>query len=384
MALTGAVKWDCPACTYLNWSSSPKCTLCGSPRPADVIPKSTIAKLKLQTQATLSSNKGGGNHTASALPSEWRGVGPAPRSPNMSSNAIKWRCSVCMYRNWPNTTTCTSCRSTRNNECSSERPPTKDSPRAGSRFESILDYASGGSVMLEAPPSSLSSSKGRTPRHGQRSSPHHHDNKNSRKWRCSRCTYDNWPKSSKCVMCYTAKNRTPSPPLSDQSHQSPGAIGNSLRSDRDEEFQPRAIPSSSPSSSYSSLKQSSAPNIHSATCPLPPPSLLTPEVSTVPPLSKPTSDKVRQIRNRLSASDWLFLNACQGVVNGDLPPVRAYLEHGGDKGRPLTNNEVLVLNNPAKFTVSSTLVHLAIRYATHCRARLYRHRGHVYMYHTPL
>lgn len=366
MALTSAVKWDCPTCTYLNWSSSPKCTLCGSPRPADIIPKSTIAKLKLQTQATLSSNKGGGNHSASALPSEWKpGVGPVPRSPNMSSNAIKWRCSVCTYHNWPNTTTCTMCRTARNNGRSSARPPTKDSPRAGSRFESILDYASGGSGLLEVPP--LGSSKRKTPRHGQRSSPHHHDNRNSRKWRCSRCTYENWPRSGKCVMCHMVRNRTPSPPLSDQSHQSPGAIENPLRGDREEEFQPQPVSSSSPSSPtspYSSLKQSSAPNVHSATCSLQPPSLPAVEVSTVhvPPLPKSTNDRVRQIRNRLSASDWLFLSACQGVVSGDLPPVRAYLKHGGDRGRSLTNDEVIVLNDSAKFTVGSTLVHLAIRY----------------------
>ena len=349
MALTSAVNWDCPACTYFNWSSCPKCTLCGNPRPSDVIPKSTIAKLKLQTQATLSRNKSGGNHATEASPTEKR---PGPSSPNTSSNGGKWTCSACTYNNWPNATTCTMCGSTRSNERCFHQPLAKDSSRGVSRFESILDYASGSSGFLEASPSSIGVSKKKGQRQGSKSSPHHNDNRNSKKWRCSRCTYENWARSNKCVMCHTAKTRTPSPPLLDQLQQSSGAIGGSRR----EMFQPRLVSSPSP------LKQ--VPNAKTLPCELAPSSSPgpLPPLSSLPPLSKSTNDKVRQIRNRLTSSDWLFLNACQGIVNGDLPSVKAFLEHGGDKGRQLTSNEVLVLNDRAKFTVSSTLVHLAIRY----------------------
>lgn len=344
MALTSAVNWDCPACTYLNWSSCPKCTLCGNPRPSDIIPKSTIAKLRLQTQTTLSRNKSSGNHATEASPAEKR---PGPSTPNTCSNVSKWTCSVCTYNNWPNATTCTMCGLIRSNEQCYRQPLAKDSSRSVSRFESILDYASGSSGFLEASPSSTGVSKRKGQRQGSKSSPHHNDNRNTKKWRCSRCTYENWPRSNKCVMCHTAKTRTPSPPLSDQLQQSSGAIGDSL-------LQPRLV-------SSSTLKQ--VPNARNFPCELAPSSPL-PSLSSLPPLSKSTNDKVRQIRNRLTSSDWLFLNACQGVVNGDLPSVKAFLEHGGDKGRQLTSNEVLVLNDRAKFTVSSTLVHLAIRYAS--------------------
>lgn len=71
---------------------------------------------------------------------------------------------------------------------------------------------------------------------------------------------------------------------------------------------------------------------------------------------------MRQIRNRLSSSDWLFLNACLGVVNDDASAVRAYLRQEGDRARQLTKEECLVLGQPSAFTVGGTLPHLAIRY----------------------
>ena len=71
--------------------------------------------------------------------------------------------------------------------------------------------------------------------------------------------------------------------------------------------------------------------------------------------------QVRQIRNRLSSSDWLFLNACLGIVNDDASAVRAYLRQEGDRARQLTKEECLVLGQPSTFSAGGTLVHLAIR-----------------------
>ena len=71
--------------------------------------------------------------------------------------------------------------------------------------------------------------------------------------------------------------------------------------------------------------------------------------------------QVRQIRNTLSSCDWLFLNACLGIINNDELAVKAYLRQDGDRARQLTKDECLVLGQPSMFTASSTLVHLAIR-----------------------
>jgi len=63
----------------------------------------------------------------------------------------------------------------------------------------------------------------------------------------------------------------------------------------------------------------------------------------------------------LTSSDWLFLNACLGVVNDEEASVKAYLRQDGDRARQLTSDECLVLGERSMFTVGSTLVHLAVK-----------------------
>jgi len=38
------------------------------------------------------------------------------------------------------------------------------------------------------------------------------------------------------------------------------------------------------------------------------------------------SDKIKQIRNKMNETDWLFLNACMGIVNNDFAAVQSYLQ----------------------------------------------------------
>ena len=73
--------------------------------------------------------------------------------------------------------------------------------------------------------------------------------------------------------------------------------------------------------------------------------------------------RMRQLRRRLREADWNWLTACMGVVEGDMNPVEAYLNAGGDVTRKLTNPEVAILNRPniTIFEAGHTLVHLAIK-----------------------
>ncbi|KAF3853744.1 hypothetical protein F7725_014432 [Dissostichus mawsoni] len=66
--------------------------------------------------------------------------------------------------------------------------------------------------------------------------------------------------------------------------------------------------------------------------------------------------KLKQIRNRMRKTDWLFLNACAGVVEGDLAAIEAYKSSGGDIARQLTADEVQLLNRSSAFDVGFTLV----------------------------
>ena len=74
--------------------------------------------------------------------------------------------------------------------------------------------------------------------------------------------------------------------------------------------------------------------------------------------------RLRQLRRRLRETDWSWLTACMGVVEGDLNAVEAYLNSGGDAARKLTNPETSLLNcnRPvAVYEAGHTLVHLAIK-----------------------
>ena len=70
---------------------------------------------------------------------------------------------------------------------------------------------------------------------------------------------------------------------------------------------------------------------------------------------------MRQLRRRMREADWTWLTACMGVVEGDMNPVEAYLNGGGDPTRKLTNPEVALLNRANVYEAGHTLVHLALR-----------------------
>ncbi|XP_034485334.1 ubiquitin thioesterase trabid [Drosophila innubila] len=60
--------------------------------------------------------------------------------------------------------------------------------------------------------------------------------------------------------------------------------------------------------------------------------------------------------------DWQWLNACLGVVENNYSAVEAYLSCGGNPARSLTSNEIAALNRNSAFDVGHTLIHLAIRF----------------------
>lgn len=70
----------------------------------------------------------------------------------------------------------------------------------------------------------------------------------------------------------------------------------------------------------------------------------------------------RRVRQLKRQADWIWLNACIGVVENNLGAVEHFLGRGGNVARSLTSNEVLLLNRPSAFDVGHTLIHLAIRF----------------------
>jgi len=107
------------------------------------------------------------------------------------------------------------------------------------------------------------------------------------KWKCATCTYENWPRATRCTLCYTLK--PVSPPLSPLG-SSTGSIG----------------------------------GLYQEVATVGQPGDLTELQSRIQSLS--TSDKIKQIRNKMNETDWLFLNACMGIVNNDFTAVQSYLQ----------------------------------------------------------
>ena len=270
-------KWDCPACTYLNWSSTVKCTLCGCGRSGEAPPKATVAKIKSYTQNSLSIVK----------------LSPHDKSSSPSDFHRPWTCSVCTYSNAGRTSLCSMCQSTRSGE---DAHQFRRSPL-------IRDYAvSSSSSVARGAVGGVSSDTSIDPNvkkhHKQR-----HSSSSSKRWKCVECTYGNYIKSTRCTMCGASRQ----------------GVG-----------------------------------------------IATP-IRDLPSQRRETSDEMKQIRNRLSMTDWLYLCACEGVAMGDESVVKDYLKGGGDKLRQLTSKEVQLLGGQSTgLTAGSSLVDLALRLLKGC------------------
>ena len=76
--MTSPTKWKCDYCTFLNWPSSQKCTMCRAFRPLRLI-SPTSSKLDIAIESK----------TCSTQDSADRG------------DDNKWSCAACTYLNWP-------------------------------------------------------------------------------------------------------------------------------------------------------------------------------------------------------------------------------------------------------------------------------------------
>ncbi|GLH05991.1 hypothetical protein R5R35_007902 [Gryllus longicercus] len=335
-------KWACEYCTYENWPSSLKCTMCRGSKPllgediyrlCDESPSPTL--ISPVSEPSLAS-------------------GPTDQDTVIHSNG-KWECCACTYLNWPKSLYCAQCRS--------PRPVTTTNLHEHLqplRIDPSNELASaafgGGSLRIMTSPSiekkdikeAENDLRGRMSDKSISSK-----NVGCSKWMCSVCTYENWPKSMKCIMCGTVHGGsnngaasgkgTASTRSSLPSPEREVSVVSSARSSR-EGSQVTLIEDKCSVKS----KRNQAVN-ESAT-------------STNSPNNCEYERRLKQIRQRMRDVDWAWLNACLGVVEGDVNPVEAYLSSGGDPARQLTPSEVTLLNRPSAFDTGHTLVHLAIRF----------------------
>ncbi|KAF9405389.1 hypothetical protein HW555_013847, partial [Spodoptera exigua] len=225
-----------------------------------------------------------------------------------ATEGAKWCCHVCTYENFPLSRKCTMCRS----------------PKSVLN-EDIFRLQDGASAL---PTQDICGAEAVTERLKplRISSPQGASASSVAKWPCPTCTYDNWPRALKCAMC--GASNPAAPPASPAPPAPPPA--------------PAAPPVHASHPTHPALGMIDTCNSQSA-------SIL--EVEAGARRSK-----------RRNNTDWVWLQACLGVVEGEARCVETYLAQGGDPARALTSHEVALLDRASAFDAGHTLVHLAIRF----------------------
>ncbi|XP_070326495.1 ubiquitin thioesterase ZRANB1 [Odocoileus virginianus] len=317
------IKWACEYCTYENWPSAIKCTMCRAQRPSGTIITEDPFKSgssDVGRDWDPSSTEGG----SSPLICPDSSARPRVKSSYSMENANKWSCHMCTYLNWPRAIRCTQCLSQRRTRSPTESPQSSGS---GSR-----------PVAFSVDPCEEYNDRNKL-------------NTRTQHWTCSICTYENWAKAKKCVVCdHPRPNNIEAIELAETEEAS------SIINEQDRaRWRGSCSSGNSQRRSPPTVKRDSEVKVDFQRIEL------AGAVGSQEGLEVDFK-KLKQIKNRMKKTDWLFLNACVGVVEGDLAAIEAYKSSGGDIARQLTADEVRLLNRPSAFDVGYTLVHLAIRF----------------------
>ncbi|XP_049863141.1 ubiquitin thioesterase trabid isoform X1 [Schistocerca gregaria] len=348
-------KWVCEYCTYENWPSSLKCTMCRGAKP---LFGEDIYKLRDDSPPTSLIDPSCGPSLAS---------GSSHRDTHRSANNGKWECRACTYLNWPKALQCTQCRSPRpgGTNLHEHIQPLKIGQKSDTSAVTSASSLAGGPLRILSP-SSESREVNESENVKVRSSDKSHSTRQQIiKWTCSTCTYENWPKALNCIMCGTphgGNNALASGGKSNLApthrHSGTGSVVSSperelslITASRGGGNQAQLIEESGISKSKSNSRRSERTQTATEAA-----------VAAVSPNNCEYERRVKRIRQRMREADWSWLDACIGVVEGDPTPVEAYLSSGGNPTRQLSPREVALLNRPSAFDTGHTLVHLAIRF----------------------
>ncbi|KAK2712747.1 hypothetical protein QYM36_011443 [Artemia franciscana] len=215
------------------------------------------------------------------------------------TSPTKWKCDYCTFLNWPSSQKCTMCRAL--------RPLRLISPTS-----SKLDIATESKICSTQD----SADKG-----------------DDNKWSCGACTYLNWPRSLRCTQCQ-------SPRLND----SDTVINADNIHERIAPLKLTGSPTASRGSPPSSVSKGASPEF---------------EACNTRSNSPQTTSKWKCEHRE---ADWSWLNAIQGVIEGNVTPVASYLNGGGDPLRHLSPADINVLPRYAGVDQGQSLVQIALRY----------------------
>ena len=336
-------KWSCEYCTYENWPASKKCVLCRAPKPMQYIDEDAAAvEQDIYKMAPLIC------HDSIPIDTSKTSRDVDVNSSRWSSStdpSAKWTCHMCTYLNWPKALRCTQCRSARQKQLSAT---------LGTAVSRPLN------VDVNASPDTVSSARN-SPSSPEAAKATNNDRNRSVaglstnetvKWPCRACTYENWPRAMRCVLCGLPRGDRSGSSEKDTAGSCRGGTGPRRRSP------PTASIRGAELADSHSGGATACPSIHQVQHER---NVGGPTVD-VAMASNYMSPKLHQIRNRLRDVDWLWLMACQGIVDGDVHAVEAYLAASGDPARQLTSDECALLGRPSAYAPGYSMVHLAIRF----------------------
>lgn len=166
MSEPSETKWSCEYCTYENFPSTAKCTMCRGPRP---FVSEDIFRLHGNERSLSNTN----------LP------GLAAGTCENQVNRGKWSCEICLGVNQSKDQMC--------RQCSTPAPSSPNSLHEHIQPVKITQNSDIAQSLsrsrTNSPPTSLTNIE--------------NSRRTSQKWMCTMCTYENWPKSIKCSMCAT-------------------------------------------------------------------------------------------------------------------------------------------------------------------------------------
>ncbi|KAH8268652.1 hypothetical protein KR026_011275 [Drosophila bipectinata] len=382
-----AEKWKCDICTYENYPSSLKCTMCQASKP---LLNEDIFRLSPAQEGSCAAE-------------EAAGVEPSPTSTCYSlqpqnqarqsnvADSEKWPCKVCTYLNWPRSLRCIQCCTKRggdaverasshkdhDNEADADRAGEalqamrisgSDTELAGNKPTQLLIGATASNRLTLSPSiddathlnnltnASHNQLQSQT-QHPVNQQQHHHPPQQRdalstvspqkkpcfvSKWACNSCTYENWPRSIKCSMCGKTREREITGSQTDLHASS------SLNIQEEHQQQQQQQQSVDTVSVNNSFNKKHIYQLGSSET-----------INNCDTVQERQERRQRQIRRQV---DWQWLNACLGVVENNYSAVEAYLSCGGNPARSLTSTEIAALNRNSAFDVGHTLIHLAIRF----------------------
>ncbi|XP_072771119.1 uncharacterized protein [Nerophis lumbriciformis] len=306
------VKWACEYCTFENWPSAIKCTMCRAQRPsAGAIITEEPFKITLALDASLHQwdpaelSNSSSQEGSSLLICPESSARPRVRVADAPVTSSKWSCHMCTYLNWPRAIRCTQCL------CQRQHAGHQGRPQARSPTEAPQTSGSG------CRPASSCTTTDPCEEYNDRN----RLNTPARHWTCTACTYENWSKVLKCVVCDHPRpnNSLLAEPIqlaSEPERQQPSSkFIEADRSNRRGVGSPAGGPGVGAVVGCSGSQRRSPPSSKRE-------SDVTMDFQRIEVASgagvgikeelEVDYKKLKQIKNRMRRTDWLFLNACVG------------------------------------------------------------------------